>query len=176
VLFRSTEIHRTYPASQTGVFVSHHVELRYQATVLATYDAVDALACRPYHGSLISYDEGITELDSGDLRPGSSDVDCTDGGFAGDSFGYPDCSCGSDQRCEPRITLDSPKFTRLSCAPIGPKLDGDACSFTADPAGAYDDCGSGLLCYEGTCHLLCSDIPPFRVLGPEYAYDVNICD
>ena len=64
----------------------------------------------------------------------------------------------------------------MSCAPIGPKHDDEACSFTQDRGGAYDDCGANLMCFQGTCHLMCSDIPTIRVLGPEYAYDVNICD
>ena len=136
-----------------------------------------AVACAPLSGSLISYSTGIIELDSGDLRPAATDVVCTDGGFAGDSLGWPNCSCAADEHCEPRITLDSPRFTRLACAPSGPKLDGDACSFTPDAAGAYDDCGSGLFCWNGTCHGMCmrdGGSPP--VLGPEYPFDVTPCD
>ena len=172
----TTDISATYDASQMGTVLRHHVELRYQDTVLATLDGRDVLTCTPFGGSLISYDDGNSELDSGDLRFGATDVDCTDGAFASDSFGNPNCNCGSDQRCTPRITLASPRFTRMSCAPIGPKHDGEACSFTQDPGGAYDDCGANLMCFQGH---LSSDVqrhPDRPRARAEYAYDVNICD
>ena len=46
--------------------------------------------------------------------------------------------------------------THMACAPTGPKV-GEACSFTADPAGAYDDCGDGLLCILGVCERFCTE-------------------
>jgi hypothetical protein len=52
-----------------------------------------------------------------------------------------------------------PVFTHMRCTSIGPKQAGDACSFTPDPDGAYDDCGTDLICYEGTCHARCYVTP-----------------
>jgi len=77
--------------------------------------------------------------------------------------------------------LDMVNHPTDCCAPIGPKQHGDACTIVPDPAGAYDDCGAGQFCYQGTCHKLC--VPGFVGNGldatalPEgYPNDALLCD
>lgn len=171
-----------YPASLANTVVHHTVELRYQDTVLVHRDVGDTLSpCQADAGQVYSYQTGFLVLDSGDLRYGPTkilshkdamiDVVCN-----GDSFAMPDCSCNAGERCEPRVELDTPPFTRLACAPIGPKLHGDTCTFTPDTSGAYDDCGDHLFCYQGTCHSLCIGQLGGTALSDEYPPDLQLCD
>jgi hypothetical protein len=182
---QTNDLHEDLDRSQMYPTVTHSIELRYQDTVLFRSGFSGKLTPCEYDGStLLSYDVSFGELDSGDVRPYGATIVSQLGdvheGCAEDGFGYPDCNCGAGEHCEPRVELDSPRFTRLACAPIGPKQHGDACTFTADPTGAYDDCGASMFCFQGTCHTMClidpgnpSQLPP---PSDEYPREVALCD
>jgi hypothetical protein len=178
----TNSVSQTYLPGETSFL--HHVELRYEDHVLATYDATadidDCGRGSAARGSLLSVGESLDAYDSGDLRYTSDAIQFENGGCIGDGFDIPRCGCSATERCMPRIALADPLFTHLDCAPIGPKQHGDACTLVPDPAGAYDDCGAGLFCYQGTCHLLC--VPGWVGNGagsalPEgYPNDALLCD
>lgn len=179
---QALEIHETYDRAQARSVVHHTVELRYQDTVIYRRDVATTLApCNNGSGDVLSYSEGIYELDSGDLRAGGADIISQVNGVEGhciaDSFDRADCWPTTDSmRCAPVIELDAPRFTRLAWVPPGTKQKGDACTFTPDPGGAYDDCGKDLFCYQGTCHGLCFGGPNSTPISDEYAPEVELCD
>lgn len=104
-------------------------------------------------------------LDQGEIRGMSRSFQSASRGCLGDGFCAPYCltrsaypnGCAESERCTSRITHFDPIFSRLRCAPIGPRQLGDACTYTADEAGAYDDCGRDLLCVDGFCRQVCFD-------------------
>ncbi|MBV8755966.1 MAG: hypothetical protein JO257_01745, partial [Deltaproteobacteria bacterium] len=112
------------------------------------------------------------ELDSGDVRALGDEIRGPTWACSGDAFGVAGCWLGVADRCAPVVELASPLFTRLAWVPAGPKQHGDACSFTSYPDGAYDDCGNGLFCYQGTCHTLCAD----GGVIDGYPREVLLCD
>jgi hypothetical protein len=155
----------TYPDVATLQRSSPLVELRYEDTVLAAYapgpDVVDP--CGGEAGQLVGYETDLWIRQNGDIGYSDDRQDCTNGGGGGDG-GSIDTSfcpseCGSGSHCTLRAKLLEPLFSDVGCAPIGPKQAGGACSYIADPAGAYSDCGEGLLCVGGTCRVRCPDDP-----------------
>jgi hypothetical protein len=160
----------------------HHIELRYAEHVLFAMETSSTPQdCPQATGRLVSVVVDLEEDDSGDLRLYSEAETFENGGCLGDAFALPRCGCAATERCMPRIALADPLFTHLDCAPIGPKQHGDACLLVPDPAGDYDDCGAGLFCYQGTCHLLC--VPGWvgngaagTALPDGYPNDALLCD
>lgn len=178
----TTEIDQTYDPSAAGTLVQHTLELRYQDITVATLHTGDVLSpCYVDQGAVTSYLTGADELDSGDFRYVGAEIDTTNGVCSEDAFGWPNCNCPADQRCVPRVSYDGPpRFTHLGCAPIGAKQHGDACTFTPDPAGAYDDCGASMFCYQGACHTMCvidhGNPNPLPPPSDEYPPEVSLCD
>ena len=153
----TSDVHETYDRSQAGITVHHTAELRYQDTVIVRREVSDTLSpCNGDETDLVSYEDSLIALDSGDLRYGGTTLRGISWGCVGDTFGIAACWQGTSRRCAPVIELATPLFTRLDWVPAGPKLHGDACAFTPDPNGAYDDCAAGLFCYQGTCHTICN--------------------
>lgn len=170
---QTSDVHETYDRSQAGTTVRHTAELRYQDAVVLRREVSDTLSpCNADETNLVSFEDSLFALDSGDLRPGSTTLRGISWGCVGDGFGIAGCWQGTDRRCAPVIELAMPLFTRLDWVPAGPKLHGDACSFTPDPNGAYDDCAAGLFCYQGTCHTLCDNGQTID----GYAGEVLLCD
>lgn len=173
---QTNDLHTTYERSQEGTTVHHTIELRYQDAVLLRRDVLSNLSsCNADLGNgVLSYEESYEELDSGDLRALGDDIRGVSWVCNGDAFGIAGCWQGAADRCAPVVELAAPLFTRLSWVPAGPKQHGDACAFTDDPAGAYDDCANGLFCYQGSCHTLCLDGAAPAIDG--YPREVRICD
>jgi hypothetical protein len=155
-------LHQTYPDLETASGFHHLVELRYADHVLATYDtSTDTTDCTTHvAGAVASVTVDLVALDSGDIRYYGDSIITSSAVCAGDGSGAAACYCPGE-RCAPRITLADPLFSRMACAPIGPKAAGDPCTLIDDPAGAYDDCGESLFCLAGTCTAFCSPgVPP----------------
>ncbi len=79
-----------------------------------------------------------------------------------------------------RATHFAPVFSRYACAPIGTQQAGEACAFTADAAGAYADCATGLGCVDGTCHIRCTPLSGSNACStcafvPGYPDEVSVC-
>lgn len=153
----TTSISIMYGRAADAEGTMHVVELRYADQVIATRSVTVHSAstfCAP--GPLARQSEEVAELETGDLRMGALFERAADGNEChGDPALVPECPCTSDERCAVRVVRTAPTFTHLRCTAIGPKQLGDACTFTPDPDGAYDDCGDGLICYAGTCHGPC---------------------
>jgi hypothetical protein len=133
----------------------------------------DALSgCNPDQTGLLSYKDVLVELDTGDIRAEGSELQGLGWGCIGDAFEIAACWQGTSDRCAPVIELDTPLFTRLDWVPAGPKLHGDACTFTPAATGAHDDCAAGLFCYQGTCHTICSSGQTID----GYPSEVLLCD
>jgi hypothetical protein len=177
----SQSVHRVYANRAAAGDFPHRVELRYQDQVLVRIDMTSKPEdCGPgpaSTGAVLRIEESLDELDSGDLRFGSEEVMFEHAACVGDGFAIPRCGCPTDQRCIPRILRESPLFTQMGCAPTGTKQDGEACTLVADPAGAYDDCGAGLFCYQSTCHALCTGgQAPTGTLPDGYPPEAQLCD
>ena len=180
----TSTLEQTYADEQEAVSVEHHAQLRYQDQLLIDLPVGLDTSCAPPGGTpghLLTASVTLVAYESGDLRYYSDAIQLDNAGCLGDAFAVPRCGCAATERCTPRIALADPLFTHLDCAPIGPKQHGDACTQVPDPAGAYDDCGAGLFCYQGTCHLLC--VPGWVGNGagatalPEgYPPDALLCD
>lgn len=170
-----------YTDSQEAVSAEHHVELRYEDQAVFQLPVRVGASCGDTQGRLVSASFTLSEYDSGDLRFYSDAIQLDDSGCLGDAFAIANCFCTTTERCVPRIALADPLFTHLGCVPIGPKQRGDACTLVPDPDGAYDDCGAGLFCYQGTCHGLCGN-PPLpqgltdMPLPDGYPRDAFLCD
>jgi hypothetical protein len=145
----------TYASAAEADGTMHVVDLRYADQIIATWPVTVHETPFCASGPLAQRSESVAEYDSGDLRNGGLSELGTDSECHGDPSLLPNCACSGSERCGLRVVRDAPVFTHLRCTPIGPKLVGDACSFTSDADGAYDDCGSDLICYQGTCHALC---------------------
>lgn len=157
-----------YDDGDAAFAVSHVAELRFGATVVASID----LTLVP-HGCLdpvndpgvTSYTASICLYESGDLRFGSAesrgDTVCVGDGFCTPACapGGPSDGCGAGTHCTARASSMTPFASHLGCAPLGGKQLGDPCAFTADPAGAYDDCAAGLVCVDGACRATCAASP-----------------
>lgn len=153
-------LHQTYPDLTSADGFHHTVELRYGDHVLASYDTTtDTSDCTSHVGGDVT---GVTvdllPLDSGDIRYFGDSITTAMGGCIGDGSAAPACYCPAE-RCAPRITLAEPLFSRMACAPIGPRAAGDPCTLIDSSDGAYDDCGTDLVCYQGTCRAFCSTRP-----------------
>lgn len=143
-------VHRVYPDFTQPI--EHTVELRYADQVLATQHIRDEPGdCGPPDAIWTSISEGIGALVSGDLRYGGGEWTGPNSVCSADGFGIARCFCQATERCAPRIIRTQPLFTQMACTPIGPKAVGDPCTLTDDPAGAYDDCGTNLVCLQGVC-------------------------
>jgi hypothetical protein len=123
--------------------------------------------------------------DSGDLRFASERAVEGERVCFGDSFCFPSCfddaSCTPERpRCTSRATSTSPFASHLACSPVGPRALGETCALVADPDGAYDDCGAGLLCVAGTCRTSCrprSSDPGCATCTyvPGHAPEIGVC-
>lgn len=182
------ELDLTFPDEAAALGTSHVAELRYGSLVVASYTVTlgDAGSCLDptTAGTVTEYDQSLCAYDSGDLRFGGDHSTVTttpsSGGVCtGDGFCAPDCNCSAGQRCTERVVSTSPWFSHLGCAPIGTKPAGAACTFTADPAGAYDDCAGGLACVAGTCQPTCSPQAPCATgtcgYVPGYPPEIMVC-
>jgi hypothetical protein len=149
------------------------LELAFGDDVVAAYPhKIGRSECgdEPWFGT-IEIGESFCQYDNGELRFASRRTEGTSSTCIGDGFCLPQCSvysesvsCG-DGRCTSRITHFDPIFSRLACAPTGPKQLGDVCTYINDDAGAFDDCGRGLLCVEGICRQICGDSDCVYVAG-----------
>ena len=148
------DVQTVYPDLSTPI--QHEIELRYADQVLARMPTHAAPGdCGQQDTVWSSISQSVEALVSGDLRYLGDEWRGDLAACTGDGFGIARCYCDATERCEPRILRTTPLFTQMACTPIGPKAAGDPCTLTDDPAGAYDDCGTDLACYEGTCHALC---------------------
>ena len=160
--------------SETGEH-NRHVVLRGNGMELRTIDVLDSDGlCVERHERgqpPRRFWQTICLLWSGDLRLARARDD--DGGWMCDepmicpAACGAHAPCGAGQRCTSRRT--TPISTHMACAPIGPRSEGETCSLVQDPAGAYDDCGDGLLCERGVCQRLCS-LAECSVAGPACQY------
>lgn len=160
---------------------SHVLELRYGDQVVRSREVVlreeSCLRDGPSR-----YSQTFCVYESGDFRFSSDGSDhCV-----GDALCLPPChpfrqptGCAGATRCTSLVGSMEPFASHLGCAPIGPKTFGDACSVIAgEPLASYDDCGNGLLCVEGTCHLLCegpSPGCPSCDYVPGHAPELRVC-
>ena len=99
----------------------------------------------------------MCEYDSGDLRyAGDTGTTRAPGVCTGDPAGpCTQTSCGSGMKCTAIVTLESPLFSHLGCAPSGSAAVGSACMLLPGSGGEHDDCDASGLCLGGTCHELC---------------------
>jgi hypothetical protein len=152
----TTSISVMYGSASEAEGTMHLVELRYADQVIATWPVTVQARSLCTAAPLTKLSEGLAEYETGDLRQGGVFYESGDTMCHGDPSLLPNCPCTSSERCAVRVVRDTaPVFTHLRCTPIGTKQLGDACSFTPDPDGAYDDCGTNLICYDGTCHGRC---------------------
>jgi hypothetical protein len=155
----------TYPDQAAAIASSHTIELRVDTDVVRRFTwQTHFEGCEAPLG-LRQYELELCWFASGDIRLGSVfvDGDTADGHTAfctADAFCTSPCyaaSCAAGERCTSRATLLDPFFSHLGCAPTGPRDLGEACTWIADPDGAYDDCGADLVCIAGTCRRTCMD-------------------
>ena len=176
----------TYPDVAALEASIHHVETRFGDAVLTTLDldlSNDGIdECIDHAGALTSWRDELCAYDTGELRYASNEGAGAHGGCVGDGFcvSCNDASCGSGSECSVRATHFAPFFSRYACAPIGAKQAGEACTFTADPAGAYADCATGLACVDGTCHARCTQLTGSNACStcafvPGYPDEVAVC-
>jgi hypothetical protein len=153
----TTDLKLSYPDMASAVGATHRAELRYGDVVVAAL-TVTILAnggCAQQLQGVSSYVEAVCSYDSGDIRLGGVEAHAANGVCSGDSFCAPRCNCSSGQHCTALVALTSPFASHAGCAPIGAKQLGNACAYTADPNGAYDDCATGLVCVAGSCQQTC---------------------
>lgn len=162
-----------YESTEEAASSTVEIQLRYENDVIAIYSTrIGRIECgdEPLLGT-IEVGDSYCQKDNGELRFGSRRIEGTSESCIGDGFCLPLCSvlsesgsCG-DERCTSRILHFDPVFSRLDCAPAGPKQLGEPCAYVDDADGAYDDCGRGLLCVEGACRAVCSDNDCVYVAG-----------
>lgn len=162
----TTERAWTYPTAEDVIASVHVLELRVGEAVIARRDIEDlgpaVRAAEVHVGALVDATLAYCAFASGDLRYGLDHLVGSMGQSTGDGFCLPAClplgtDCGAGLRCTSRVVSTAPFASRLGCAPVGPKRLGESCTLIADPDGAYDDCGGGLLCVEGACRAVCTD-------------------
>lgn len=173
----TTSISMMYGSAAEAAGTMHVVELRYADQVIATYPVTVNASSFCSNGPLEKQSDGVEEYETGDLRQGGVFYYSDGGSCHGDPSGFPNCACSSSERCGVRVVRDAaPVFTHLRCTPIGLKQVGEACSFTPDPDGAYDDCGTDLVCYQGTCHARCDATCTTSCAQPDgYPDEVSLC-
>lgn len=142
----------TYESQMASYGAEHVIEMRFGGPIVSKTITIEPGACLGQFPNAAEYSQAFCLYDSGDIRFGSVQV----GGCIGDYFCLPTCGCGPLERCTSRVASTSPFVSHLGCAPAGPRKLGESCTLIADPDGAYDDCGGGLLCVGGTCHELCT--------------------
>lgn len=169
-----------YPSAEASYGAQHVLEMRFDGvTVVSKTLTIDDDFCLMRYPNVVGWSEGYCMYESGDFRLGGYQATTLMMGVCiGDFFCAPACGCGVEERCTSRIASTVPLVSHLGCAPIGPRAVGETCSLIADPAGAYDDCGAGLLCVAGTCQQLC-DQPFISCAQCEYveghAPELRVC-
>jgi hypothetical protein len=142
----------------------HLIELRAPdgTTVVATASASPLAPCFGAESGPTKTVSEYIAYDSGDIRATSASEETTSGQFCvGDGSGDASCPpCADGERCTVRAASIDPLYTHLACAPIGPNAAGAACTYIADPGGAYDTCDATSLCVDGTCRRLCHPADP----------------
>ncbi|MBA3540423.1 MAG: hypothetical protein H0T79_12500 [Deltaproteobacteria bacterium] len=64
--------------------------------------------------------------------------------------------CNTAERCTWfHADGSTPPIGIVGCAPIGPVMVGDACTFGEPGATGFDDCMLGAVCVDGTCRAIC---------------------
>jgi hypothetical protein len=131
------------------------VELRYGDLVLDTLIA-GGQSCGD--GTIETVFEDIATFDHGQLTLWSFSISGEDPCIA-DLFEWPGCitACSVGEHCTSVMTSLDPPFSRLACAPIGPRVSGEACAWQPSADGYVQDCGTDLLCVDGTCRALCTE-------------------
>lgn len=181
---RTDSIAVTYPDPGALLAARHTIELRYEGTVLNTL-VVDSVPgpqlpdCAP-----TTWNVAAVYRDSGYLRDDGAGTSCDAAHGTGGTVDAATCDgCADGEQCTIRASHLDPLFSVGACAPIGPELAGEACSYLPDAAGAYSDCGAGLLCVDGTCHVRCpdayDDTTPPPCTGCEYIQgmpeEITVC-
>lgn len=183
ILIDGIETARVDLVYDSVVLEPHLIELRHGDHVIASTRVVaEPGGCADRVTNPTHYAKTYCGYDSGDLRFAAEEA-FGDDACSGDGFCIPRCFPGDDscpgQRCASRATLIDPFSSHLACTPIGPRLLGEACTWTDNPDGAYDDCGDGLACIAGTCHTVCrqgaSTCGPCTYV-PGHAPELGICD
>lgn len=126
---------------------------------------------------------GETSESTGLSESGSSDA--TDGGGSNTPCETWNDMCPDEAKCNPYFMspVDDQMYNAMACFPLWPEPDmlGDACSgIEFDTPDLADSCGRGLLCYDGTCHLLCQGELPDLACSPGQAcihsiYPLAVC-
>jgi hypothetical protein len=181
-------IEELYPDEGSALGVRHLVELRTASgDIVRSFElAIDRNGCLFRFERAELLHQAVCAYDSGDLRFASERALQGSEICYGDAFCFPDCfddgSCPTPEqpRCTSRATATAPFASHLACAPAGPRSLGESCALVADPAGAYDDCGAGLLCVEGTCRTVCrprSAEPGCATCAyvPGHAPEIGVC-
>lgn len=115
----------------------------------------------------------------------SSSSDATDGGMSNAPCETWNDMCPDGAKCNPYFMspVDGQMYNAMACFPLWsePDMLGDACSgIEFDSPEIADSCGRGLLCYDGTCHLLCHGELPDLACSPGQAcvhsiYPLAVC-
>ncbi|MBA3459217.1 MAG: hypothetical protein H0T46_04600 [Deltaproteobacteria bacterium] len=166
-------IEQLFPSIEAADDAVHLIELRYgSAIVRKRFHRVGAASgCPDVHPTEMRHE--LCAYWSGDIRFGSSYATGRFGTCVGDGFCAAGCGrganpCPDGERCTSRATLLDPFASHLACAPIGPKRKGEACALIDATGGAYDDCAGDLLCVEGTCQAVCTEIECSMMPGCRY--------
>ena len=171
-----------YASLELALASTHRIELRQGDVVVAAVDVVpEPNSCLDRVTSPDHLEKRYCGFDSGDLRFAVDEVSSPTQGCHADGTCIPRCLPGTcpGEKCTSRAPLLVPFSSHLACAPIGPRLLGETCSYLASEAGAYDDCAEGLLCVDGACRTLCRQFTAGQCDGcayvPGHAPEIGIC-
>ena len=91
---------------------------------------------------------------------GSPDiVDSKACGLGDDCNLVADTGCDDDQRCD--VAMVNATCFQATCETPGPIQAGGACSLSNNEGAlTWDNCGVGLICYQGTCLAPCDTMCP----------------
>jgi len=168
-----------YPNAEAAYASSHLIQLRAGDQVVRSFPwQIEPDSCEHPVG-LRTFRVELCAFASGDIRLFSTYAGGDHENCVGDAFCMT-CQvlqCAAGQRCTSRATLLDPFFSHLACAPIGPRALGEACTWNADPDGAYDDCGEDLACIAGTCQRTClgPTCPASCTYAAGHAPELKIC-
>lgn len=157
------ELDIDYSSAASATDDAHLVELRYGGLVVAsrTLRIGSQASCLADVPDASEASVGLCAIPTGELRFLGEDAWSETGSCNGDAFCPAACvpamnvGC-SGTRCTSIYASLDPVAAHLGCAPAGPKLAGEACSLMTSYAGIHDNCGSQLVCVEGTCRQACN--------------------
>ncbi len=130
----------------------------------ATSGTPDSQVGLPDSGLII--DSGVGTPDAVTATPdamlGTPDamLGTPDAGFSGPCNPVTQAGCGPGEKCAENILSAAPFVAQTVCLPNGTASEGQACTDgTPGPVTGYDDCQSGLDCFQGECKEICGSSP-----------------